>query len=148
MNHFASRLLCVVCAFISLMAFSERAEAAVRPYSASGTAQFTSPTDFIGVGYATHLGRYVEAGSVAFSPTSNPAVLHVDGAIIYTAANGEELHAVVTGELNGVTGAITATVSYVGGTGRFAAASGSATLAGQLGAGGTISVTVSGTIDF
>ena len=56
--------------------------------------------------------------------------------------------AAVTGELNGLTGAIAATVSYVGGTGRFAAASGSASLAGQLGAGGTISVTVSGTIDF
>ena len=148
MNHFVSRLVCVVCAFISLMAFSERAQAAVRPYAASGTAQFTSESEFVGVGYATYLGRYSEAGVVAFSPTSNPAVLHVDGSIVYTSSNGDELHAVVTGELNGLTGAITATVSYAGGTGRFASASGSASLAGQLGAGGTISVTVAGTIGF
>jgi hypothetical protein len=148
MNRFASRLSCVVCAFISLVAFSERAEAAVRAYSAIGTAQFTGPNTFVGAGNATHLGSYSEAGRVAFSPTADPAVLHVDGSIVYTAANGDELHAVVNGELNGVTGAITATVSYVGGTGRFTSASGSAGLTGQLGAGGTVSVNVAGTIDF
>jgi hypothetical protein len=148
MSHFASRLVCAACALISLTAFSDRAEAAVRPYAASGTAQFTSPTEFVGVGYATHLGRYLEAGTVAFSPTSNPAVLHVDGAIVYSAASGEDLHAVVAGELNGLTGAITATVSYLGGTGRFASASGSASLAGQMQPDGTISVTVTGSIDY
>ena len=148
MNRFASRLLCVACVFIGLVSFSARAEAAARSYSARGTAQFTGPNTFEGIGNATHLGRYDEMGTVAFSPTGDPAVLHVDGSIIYTAANGDELHAVVSGELNGLTGAITATVSYVGGTGRFASASGSANLAGQLGDGGAISVTVAGTIDY
>jgi hypothetical protein len=148
MNRYASRLISVVCAVISLMALSDRASAAVRPYSASGTAQFVSPNDFVGAGYATHLGLYVEVGNVSFSPTGNPAVLHVDGSIVYTAASGDELHAVVTGELNGLTGAIAATVSYVGGTGRFATASSSAILAGQLLPGGAISVRVNGTIDY
>jgi hypothetical protein len=148
MTRLSSRLACVACALTSLMAFSGQAESAVRPYAASGTAQFTSPTDFVGIGYATHLGRYLEEGTVAFSPTNNPAVLQVDGTIVYSAASGEDLHAVVTGELNGLTGAITATVSYLGGTGRFAAASGSASLAGQMQPDGTISVTVTGTIDY
>ncbi|MEK6702267.1 MAG: hypothetical protein AABZ53_08390, partial [Planctomycetota bacterium] len=93
-------------------------------------------------------GRYSEAGHVAFSPTSDPTVLHVDGSIVYTAANGHELHATVSGELNAVTGAITATVTYASGTGRFATAHGSANLAGQLGPQGTISVRVRGTIDY
>jgi len=148
MNRFVSLLISVVCAAISLLAFPDRAAAEARPYSSEGTAQFVSPTDFVGAGLAAHLGLYSEAGSVSFSPTSNPAVLHVDGSVVYTAANGDELHAVITGELNGLTGAITATVSYVGGTGRFADASGSASLAGQLRPNGTISVTVRGTIDY
>lgn len=148
MNRSASRLCCLVCAFVGLLALSDRAAGAVRPYSSSGTAQFVSPTAFVGAGRATHLGLYSETGNVLFTPTSNPAVFHVDGSIVYTAANGDEVHAVVSGELNGLSGAISATVSYVGGTGRFASASGSAILAGQLLPEGTISVAVSGTIDY
>lgn len=144
----SSRLVYVVSALISLVAFADRAAAAVRPHFSSGAAQFVSPTAFIGAGKATHLGRYSEAGSVSFSPTANPAVFQVDGSIVYTAANGSELHATVIGELNGLTGVITATVTYVGGTGRFASASGSATLAGQSLPDGTITVTVRGTIDY
>jgi hypothetical protein len=148
MNRFASHLFCIVCAVVSLSAFSERAAAAVRPHSSDGTAQFASPTDFVGMGHATHLGRYSESGSVLFSPTSDPAVLHVDGSIVYTASNGDELHAIVTGELNGLTGVITATLRYVGGTGRFEDATGAASLAGLAGPTGAISVSVRGTIDY
>jgi hypothetical protein len=148
MNRFASRFFSIVCAVVGILALCDRAAAEVRSHSASGTAQFVSATDFVGTGNATHLGLYTEVGSVVFSPTGNPAVLHVDGSVVYTAANGDQLRAVIGGELNGLTGAIAATVSYVGGTGRFAQASGSASLAGQIGAGGIISVTVSGTIDY
>jgi len=147
MHRFASSLT-VACVLISALALAGRAAAASRPYSARGTAQFLSPTDFVGSGEATHLGHYSEVGSVSFTPTSDPAVLHVQGSIVYTAAAGDELHAHVSGELNGATGAVTAVVSYDGGTGRFAAATGSSGLSGQLGAGGTISVTVSGSIDY
>src|SRR5204862_8300827 len=119
-----------------------------RPYSARGTAQFVSPTEFVGSGEATHLGGYSEAGTVSFTPTSDPTVLHVEGSIVYTAANGDELHANISGELNAATGAVVASVTYVGGTGRFAAATGSSGLSGQLGAGGAITVSVSGSIDY
>jgi hypothetical protein len=49
--------------------------------------------------------------------------------------------------MNFFTGAITATLTYIGGDGRFEDASGSADLLGQLGPGG-ISVVVVGTIDY
>ncbi len=143
-----SRLLVVACACVTFLALPQQASAVVRPYAASGTAQFTGPTTFVGSGQARHLGRYSEAGSLAFTPTGDPAVLHVEGTIVYTAANGDELHASVSGELNGATGAVNATVTYTGGTGRFASASGSSTLTGQLGAGGSVTVSVRGTIDY
>jgi hypothetical protein len=147
MRPFATRLS-VPLALISIFALADRA-AASRPHSASGTAQFVSPTEFVGSGQATHLGRYTEAGQVSFSPTSDPNVLHVDAAVVYTAADGDELHANIAGTLNTHTGVISATVTYVdGGSGRFASASGSATLAGQLGPGGAISVSVAGSIDY
>jgi hypothetical protein len=148
MNSVASHLVCLVCALVSCLICPDAATASVRPHLSGGTAQFVSGTDFVGTGHATHLGRYSEEGSVVFSPTDDPAVLHVDGSIVYTAANGDELHAIVTGELNGLTGVISAMLSYVGGTGRFADASGSASLAGQSGPMGAISVSASGTIDF
>lgn len=129
------------------LAFAGRGAAQV-PHLARGSAQFVSPTDFVGTGYATHLGRYTEAGSVAFAPTPNPDVLAVVGGAVYTAANGDELHATLSGELNTLTGAITVTVTYVGGTGRFAGASGSASLAGQMLGGGAVSIAVAGRIRF
>ena len=148
MSRTASNLFCLVCALASLLAFSSLAAAAFRPHSSRGTAQFISDTEFVGSGNATHLGRYSETGTVLFTPTEDPAVLQVDGSIVYTAANGDERHATVSGQLNGQTGVITATLTYVGGTGRFDDATGSATLAGQAGPGGTISVRVSGNIDY
>ena len=72
----------------------------------------------------------------------------VDLSLTHTAANGDELHAVFTGQLNAVTGVITATVTYAGGTGRFANASGTAALSGQLLPGGSIQVSVQGTIGY
>ncbi len=86
--------------------------------------------------------------SVVFAPTTNPIVLAVTGQAVYTAANGDELHATLRGELDTLTGAIAVTVTYVGGTGRFATASGSAALAGQMLGGGAVSIPVAGGIRF
>jgi hypothetical protein len=131
-----------------LLALPDRASAGERPHFLRGTAQFVSPTDFVGSGEATHLGRYTEAGSAQFSPTADPTVLRVDAWTVLTAANGDQLFETVTGELDLLTGAITATVTYVGGTGRFADASGSAALSAQMLPGGAIAVAVEGTIDY
>jgi len=148
MNRLTSRLAGAALAASCTLAFSDGASGAVRAFSSKGAAQFVSPTDFVGVGNATHLGLYREAGSVAFSPTGNPAVLHVAGAITYTAADGSELRALVAGELNGVTGVVGATITYVGGTGRLLHAIGSASLAGQVLPDGSMTVAVNGTIDY
>ena len=150
MNRFFSRRpFALVLAAIGVLALSAPAQAEERPYVLRGTAQFVSPTDFVGSGHATHLGRYTEVGSASFSPTADPTVFQIDAWAIYTAANGDELYAVFTGYLNGLTGAITATVTYVGGTGRFTDASGTATLSAQAFPDGSIEdVVVEGTIDY
>ena len=148
MNRFDSRLLSGACAIACLFACSSSVEAAARPHLSRGNAQFVSGSDFVGSGSATHLGRYSETGSVSFSPTGDAAVLHVEGSAIYTASDGAELHADIDGELNTETGVISATLTYVGGTGRLTDASGTASLAGQLSPGGAISVSVSGSIDY
>jgi len=143
-----SRLVPVLLAALALLALPGRASAQAVPHHAKGSAQFISDNDFVGTGRATHLGLYTEVGHVSFAPTSNPAVLAVTGWIIYVAANGDELHATVSGALDTSTGAITATVTYVGGTGRFVDASGSSSLTGQMLGGGAVRVAVAGTIDF
>ena len=149
MKRFSSqRLFALVLAAVGVLALVTPAQAVQRPYVSRGTAHFVGPNDFVGAGNATYLGAYNEVGSVQFSPTADPAVLQLDASSTYTAANGDKLYAVFTGHLNGITGAITATVTYVGGTGRFTNASGAATLSAQLLPGGSIEVAVKGTIDY
>lgn len=143
-----TRLITLLVVAVTTLASSRQASAQSVPYRATGAAQFVSPTDFVGSGRATHLGIYTEVGSVAFAPTPNPDVLAVTGVSVYTAANGDELHATLNGELNTLTGVITVTVTYVGGTGRFASASGSSSLAGQMLGGGAASIAVAGRIDY
>ena len=145
---FSRRPFALVLAAVSVLALSAPAEAGERPHNSRGTAQFVNANDFVGVGKATHLGHYNEVGSAQFSPTADPTVSQIDAWSIYTAANGDQLFAVFAGTLNGLTGSITATVTYVGGTGRFDDASGSGKLTGQMLPDGTISVAVKGTIDY
>jgi hypothetical protein len=148
MNRFFSwRPFAFVLAAVGVLAVAAPAQAGERPHVSGGTAQFTA-TGFVGAGTATHLGRYDEAGTIQLSPTADPAVFNATATSTYTAANGDQLHAVFTGQLNGVTGVITATVTYVGGTGRFASASGTATLSGQVLPDGSLEVAVKGTIDY
>jgi hypothetical protein len=87
-------------------------------------------------------------GNVRFSPSSDPAVLRIDGWAIYTAANGDLLFEVISGRLNLLTGGIVATVTYIGGTGRFANASGTGTLSAQVLPDRSIEFVVDGTIDY
>src|SRR5205823_14128678 len=131
-----------------VLTLATSAQAVAHPHVSRGAAHFINANDFVGAGTATHLGRYNEVGTVQFLPTADPTVLQLDASSTYTAANGDQLYAVFTGHLNGVTGVITATVTYVGGTGRFANASGTATLSAQLLPGGSLEVAVKGTIDY
>jgi len=147
-RYFSLRPVVVLVAAVGALTLAARASAEERPHKSGGTAQFVSPTDFVGSGDATHLGRYTEVGCAQFTPTDDPTVLRIDARSVYTAANGDRLCATFIGQLNGLTGAITATATYEGGTGRFCDVAGSATLSGQMLPGGTIVVTVEGTIDY
>jgi hypothetical protein len=148
MIRFYSLCQVVMLVTAGLLTGPTRASADDRPYKLRGTAHFVSPTDFVGSGRATHLGRYKEAGSAQFSPTEDPTVLQVGGWTVLTAANGDQLYETITGQLDLLTGVITATVTYEGGTGRFADAGGSAALSAQMLPDGTIRVSVAGTIDY
>ena len=148
MNRFFSwRPLALFLAVSGVLALAAPAVAAKRAYQARGTAQFTGPNTFVGSGEATHLGPYTEEGTAVFTETADPAVQHVVATATYTADNGDQLKADIVGELNGVNGAVTATVTFTGGTGRFSNAVGTATLSGQFAA-GSIQVVVEGTIDY
>jgi len=124
------------------------ARAESRPYRYRETGQFVSANDLVSTGEATHVGHFHGMGSVQFEATDDPAVLRFKGGSILTAANGDELHEAISGWLNLQTGEGTATVIFIGGTGRFAHASGMATALAQLSPGGTFEVAGEGTIDY
>jgi hypothetical protein len=130
-------------------AAAARAAAAV-PYSARGTAVVDLATgNFVGAGTASYLGAYTEAGALQLTPTGSAGVFIATATSTYTAANGDQLTATFSGQLNFATGAVSADVTYTGGTGRFAGATGTAVLIGRLNpADGTLEVIVKGTIDF
>lgn len=127
---------------------AQAAAGGARAYLSQGTAQFT-PTGFVGSGVATHLGAYTESGTITLTPTADPFVFDAVAEVTYTAANGTDtLKADIAGQLNFATGVIAATVTWDGGTGRFAAATGTATFAGQLTPEGTIAAAITGTISY
>lgn len=148
MTRFISRLVFLLSLVFTAFATSTEASAQSRPFVAQGTAQFTTANDFVGIGHATHLGVYTEIGNVSFTPSQTPGVLDVDGWAHYTASNGDQLYAWVYGTLDTTTGQVLATVTYVGGTGRFTNATGWSHLDGQMLGGGAISVAVGGRIDY
>jgi hypothetical protein len=148
-RNLSKRVFTWVLAAIGLLALAASAQAAERPYVARGTAQLNLATgEFVGAGTATYLGLYGEAGSAQLTPTGNPAVFQVTATNTYTAANGDQLRAVINGQLNAATGELSAAITYVGGTGRFTGASGVSILTGQFHPDGSMEVTVKGTIDY
>lgn len=78
-----------------------------------------------GSGTATYLGQWTVAGNVHYTPDSN-GVLHSSGDATITAANGDKLHVQIDGILDPVAAMDQGTFYFVGGTGRFEGASGSA----------------------
>jgi hypothetical protein len=73
------------------------------------------------VGRATHLGFFFREETLHF----NPAAGTIDGTVIFTAANGDQLFGNVVGGFVSPTQA-TGTYEFTGGTGHFANASGEA----------------------
>ena len=127
-----------------MLTLSDRASAEERAYHSRSTAQFVNATGgFVATGNGTHLGSYTESGNVSISSTGQ-----VEGSATLTAANGDELYVVITGEVN-ATGEIIGTITFEGATtGRFKDATGSASLVAQIQPDGTITIVVEGTIDY
>ena len=144
-----ARLFTFLALAVATPMFAGHAAAQTRAFHAHGAAQFApNQSDFTGSGNATHLGSYTEVGHVTFAPTGTQGVLAVSGWAHYTAANGHVLCAAIAGTVDQGTGAINATATYSGGTGRFANVSGSSTLTGQMLGGGALTITAHGSISY
>lgn len=114
--------------------------AKARPFALNGNGVATFITDGAGIpiganvtasSTATHLGLNVTVGTVTFSPDpDHPGRLLSSGSGTITAANGDTLLIEFNGSLEPTPGSSTATdeaiFRFVGGTGRFAGASGQA----------------------
>jgi hypothetical protein len=120
---------------LSLLAGSVGANATERPFSINGgglavpilnEAGQPIGIDVTGSGNGTHLGIFTTAGKVFFSPDPNdPNQIIPSGQATLTAANGDKLSFVVEdGSQSLITGIGTGHFRFIGGTGRFANATG------------------------
>jgi hypothetical protein len=120
---------------LSLLAGSVAANATERPFSINGgglavpilnEAGQPIGIDVTGSGNGTHLGIFTTAGKVFFSPDPNdPNQIIPSGQATLTAANGDKLTFVVEdGSQSLITGIGTGHFRFIGGTGRFANATG------------------------
>ena len=78
-----------------------------------------------GSGTATHLGQWTVTGNVRYTPDSN-GVLHSSGDATITAADGDKLQVTIDGILDPVAAMDQGIFHFVGGTGKFAGATGDA----------------------
>jgi hypothetical protein len=119
------------------------------PFKGQGSGAFTDANgDFFATGIATHLGAFTHYGTLVLTPTDNPFVVAVSGRTVYKAANGDLLYAVTNGTLNVLTGVVTGTDTWDGGTGRFTDANGVVEISARLLPSGSVIFDLLGTIAF
>ena len=109
------------------------ASAVERPFALNGNGVATLITDesgnltgaiATGSGTATHLGQWTVNGNVKYTPDNG--VLRSSGEATLTAANGDKLQVQIDGILDPIAAVDQGVFYFVGGTGRFDGASGSA----------------------
>ena len=128
-----------------------------RPFALHGSGVATLITDPSGLpigavatgsGTATHLGQWIVIGNPKYTPDSN-GVLHSSGEATLTAANGDKLQIQIDGILDPVAGVDQGVFYFLGGTGRFEGASGSANFVVNINpVTGGFDLTVVGRIDY
>lgn len=128
-----------------------------RPFALHGSGVATLITDPSGLpigavatgsGTATHLGQWTVIGNPKYTPDSN-GVLHSSGEATLTAANGDKLQIEIDGILDPVAGVDQGVFYFLGGTGRFEGASGSANFVVNINpVTGGFDLTVVGRIDY
>ena len=131
MKHFTKIRTLMVMLFLMLGTIP--ASAVERPFALHGSGVAVLHTDESGIptgadatasGTATHLGQWTVNGNPKY--TLVDGVLRSSGEATIIAANGDKLQVQIDGILDPVAGVDQGTFYFVGGTGRFAAASGSA----------------------
>ena len=128
-----------------------------RPFALHGSGVATLITDPSGVpigavatgsGTATHLGQWTVTGNPKYTPDAD-GVLHSSGEATITAANGDKLQVQINGILDPVAGVDQGVFYFLGGTGRFEGASGSANFVVNINPlTGGFELTVVGRIDY
>lgn len=110
------------------------ASAIERPFALRGSGVATLITDDAGhligaiptgSGTATHLGQWTVGGKVKYTPDAD-GVLRSSGEATLTAANGDKLQFEIDGILDPVAAVDQGVFRFLGGTGRFEGASGTA----------------------
>jgi hypothetical protein len=139
-------------ATVILVAFAIPGAAVERPFKLQGTTAVIgnpfAPEGAVmeGNGTATHLGHWTNAGPIFFDGSGGPS-FPATGIAHFTAANGDQLEVLLTGAIDASLVA-TATYHIVGGTGRFAGASGYGDFLAEPNPNGTLSYRATGTIDY
>jgi hypothetical protein len=145
---------------LTLLAGSVGATATERPFSFNGggvavpilnEAGQPIGIDVTGSGNGTHIGLFTTVGKVFFTPDPNdPTQIIPSGQATLTAANGDKLTFVVAdGSQSLITGVGTGHFSFIGGTGRFANATGNISyVVEQNFLTGAYTVTAVGSIDY
>lgn len=126
MNRYISAL---ILALTVLVLGSFPAQAGERPFRLNVAGTVTNGV-VSASGQATHLGLFTETGELSFVPDpNNPTLLLVTGRVTFTAANGDQLEALIEDAvLDVTTGQAAGAFRIIGGTGRFANASGTGDL--------------------
>ena len=155
MNNFM-KIRTLILTFVMLLATTP-AFAVERPFALKGSGVATLVTDgsghLIGAiptasGTATYLGQWTVAGNVSYTPDSN-GVLHSSGNATLTAADGDKLQVQIEGILDPVAAMDQGVFRFVGGTGRFAGATGETNFVVSINpVTGGFDLTVVGKIDF
>jgi hypothetical protein len=113
------------------------------PFKGSAELTFGMNGTLVGTGEGTHIGRFTEVASPVITGNTFTAT------VILTAANGDEVHKMVTnGTITSNGTAFSGTFMVVGGTGRFANATGSGQVEMVVQPDGTIAQTYDGTIQY
>ena len=143
---------------ISLLLGFLPVQAAERPFAMNGTGTSSFIVDGGQVtganvnasGTATYLGLWTATGTVHFTPDpNNPGHLLSNASLAFVAANGDKLQIMLNGNLDPAAGADMGIVQFLGGTGRFAGASGIGQFVVELNtATGAFKTTMVGTINF
>lgn len=136
--------VCVLSLASSLTAEAQEGSRA-RPFMAfaEGAVTAFSPPE-LGIEYtgqATHLGRFTQSESLLLGPNGT-----LQGAIVFVAANGDELYATIEGAFTSES-TVAGTYTFTGGTGRFVDATGTANFQSKA-EGADLFVSVDGTIHY